>query len=148
MGKNGSERMERRMSCRRGHAERKKRHVRNGQSREAVTGRMYLTPNGLGHIFLSIGKHVCEVLEWGMDARVGVFRCRQDGNFLILRKCGDPMETGYKLNHSFKSNFLTFKMPFNAPRDFCISQTMVLAHDIRNEGTLFIDLGNMANRSN
>lgn len=118
-----------------------KKYLRHPRNAEFVTGRVNII-NQRNVIRISIGKVICNLLEFKKGDRVDVLLHKEYKNLLMIFNSTNPQS--YKLHESVvnekKSNFLsaTFRYDFHEP--FKLSQTIILDYDINNEKILIIDI--------
>lgn len=118
-----------------------KKYLRHPRNAEFVTGRVNIV-NQRNVVRISIGKVICNLLEFKRSDRVKVLLHKEYKNLLLVFNSNDPYS--YKLHEteikSKKSNFLsvTFRYDFHEP--FKLSQTIILDYNINNEKVLLIDI--------
>lgn len=118
-----------------------KKYLRHPRNAEFVTGRVNII-NQRNVIRISIGKLVCELLNFKKNDRVFISVHKKDKNFILISKSLDVHT--YKLHESEhpkkKSNFLSATFRYDFHEAFRLSQTILLDFDIDQNQSLLINI--------
>lgn len=118
-----------------------KKHLRHPRNAEFVTGRVNII-NQRNVIRISIGKLVCELLNFKKNDRVFVSVHKEDKNYILISKSLDPHT--YTLHENVcknkKSNFLSATFRYDFHEGFRLSQTILLDFDIDDQQCLLVNI--------
>ena len=108
---------------------------RNTENKEKITARANITKSKKISIRISIGLIICDLLFLKRADRVDIFLNKKDRNILLIKKSIEN-DSGYKLNYSHGSSYLTFDFICNFKSEFKIKQTIELPYDFNNKNIL------------
>src|SRR5574338_436954 len=113
----------------------------SSNSKELVTLRASNTHSRKIILYISIGLHICDVLDLKKGERINVYLHKNDKNKIMIKKCIEPFY-GLKMHYS-RGNFLhlSFTIPFDS--NIKIKKTVVSNWDITQNSELIIDLTNI-----